>query len=57
LIGLGKVPDFTEDEHGTLWFRNMICVPEIDRLRETILREAHDPAYSIILEVLRCIRI
>jgi hypothetical protein len=25
----------------------MTCVPEIDSLRETILREAHDSAYSI----------
>jgi hypothetical protein len=47
LIGLGKVPNFTEDEQGTVWFRNKICVLEIDHLRETILREAHDSAYSI----------
>jgi hypothetical protein len=42
LIGLGKVPDFTEDEQRTIWFRNRICVPKIDHLRETIIREAHD---------------
>ena len=47
LIGLGKAPDFTEDEQGTVWFRNRICVPDIDRLRELILKEAHDSAYSI----------
>jgi hypothetical protein len=49
LIGLGKVPDFTKDKQGTVWFRNRICVPEIDHLCETILREAHDSAYSIHL--------
>jgi hypothetical protein len=43
----GRGPDFTEDEHGTIWFKNRICVPEIDSLCETILREAHDSAYSI----------
>jgi hypothetical protein len=36
-----------EDEQGTVWFKNQICVPEIDSLRETILKEAHDSAYSI----------
>jgi hypothetical protein len=47
LITLGKVPDFREDEQGTVWFKNKICVPEIKVLRETILREAHDSANSI----------
>jgi hypothetical protein len=36
-----------EDEQGTIWFKNRICVPEIDNLRETILKEAHDSDYSI----------
>ncbi|TKC13481.1 transposase family protein, partial [Robertmurraya kyonggiensis] len=47
LIHLGKTKDFTEDEQGTVWFRNRICVPENDRLRELILKEAHDSPYSI----------
>jgi hypothetical protein len=47
LIKLGKVPDFRENEQGTVWFRNRICVPEIKELRDTILKEAHDSAYSI----------
>jgi hypothetical protein len=47
LIGLGKAPNFTEDEQGTLWFKKRICVPEIEHLRQPILREAHDSAYSI----------
>jgi hypothetical protein len=40
LIKLGKVPEFREDEQGTVWFKNRICVPEIKKLQETILREA-----------------
>jgi hypothetical protein len=36
-----------EDEQGTVWFKDRICVPEIDSLRETILKEAHDSDYSI----------
>jgi hypothetical protein len=47
LIKLGKVPKFREDEQETVWFKNKICVPKIKELRETILKEAHDSAYSI----------
>ena len=47
LIEKGKAPDFTEDEQGIVWFRKRICVPDVDHLREKILKEAHDSAYSI----------
>jgi hypothetical protein len=47
LITKGRGPDFMEDEQGTIWFKNRICVPDIDSLCETILKEAHDSAYSI----------
>jgi hypothetical protein len=47
MIEAGKVPDFTEDEHGTVWFRKRICVPDVDHLCEKNLQEAHDSAYSI----------
>jgi hypothetical protein len=47
LITKGRVPEFTEDEQGTIWFKDRICVPKIDSLRETILKEAHDSDYSI----------
>jgi hypothetical protein len=43
----GKAPDFTEDDQGTIWFENRICVPDVGDLQKTILREAHDSAYSI----------
>jgi hypothetical protein len=43
----GKAPDFTEDDQETIWFNNRICVPDVGDLRKTILREAHDSAYSI----------
>jgi hypothetical protein len=46
-IGLGNAPDFTEDDQGIVWFKKRICVPEIEHLRQLILREAHDSAYSI----------
>jgi hypothetical protein len=47
LITEGRVLEFTEDEQGTIWFKDQICVPEIDSLREIILKEAHDSDYSI----------
>jgi hypothetical protein len=47
LITEGRGPEFMEDEQGTVWFKDRICVPEIDSLRETILKEAHDSDYSI----------
>ena len=29
LMEIGKAPEFTEDEHGTIWFGKRICVPDI----------------------------
>jgi hypothetical protein len=43
----GRGPAFTEDEQGTVWFKDRMCVPDIESLRETILKEAHDLDYSI----------
>jgi hypothetical protein len=47
LITEGRGPEFTEDEQGTIWFKDKICVPEIVSLRETILKEVHDSDCSI----------
>jgi hypothetical protein len=42
LITEGRGPEFTENEQGTVWFKDVIYVLEIVNLRETILKEAHD---------------
>jgi hypothetical protein len=42
-----KTSDFTEDDEGTLWLGKWICVPNLKSIRELILWEAHDSAYSI----------
>ena len=47
LIMEGRGPEFMEDEQGTIWFKDRICVPDIKSLRETILKEAQDSDYSI----------
>ncbi|WVZ76845.1 hypothetical protein U9M48_024772 [Paspalum notatum var. saurae] len=46
-IEAGKAPHFREDEQGTVWYKNRICVPDVDSIKKLILSEAHDTAYSI----------
>jgi hypothetical protein len=43
----GKGPDFREDAEGVVWFKDRLCVPDITSIRELILKEAHETAYSI----------
>jgi hypothetical protein len=43
----GKSPGFSEDAEGVLWYKGRICVPNIKELKDKILREAHESAYSI----------
>ncbi|WVZ75522.1 LOW QUALITY PROTEIN: hypothetical protein U9M48_023567 [Paspalum notatum var. saurae] len=47
LLKLGKAPHFREDEQGILWYKDRICVPNVDSIRKLILSEAHDTDYSI----------
>jgi hypothetical protein len=42
-----KAPGFSVDEQGTLWYKKHLCVPNVKEIRELILREAHESAYSI----------
>jgi hypothetical protein len=42
-----KSPSFSEDDEGVLWYKGRICVPNIKELKDKILREAHESAYSI----------
>nr|AAP50978.1 putative polyprotein [Oryza sativa Japonica Group]ABF97988.1 retrotransposon protein, putative, Ty3-gypsy subclass [Oryza sativa Japonica Group] len=43
----GKAIGFLEDEQGTVWLGERICVPDNKDLKDAILREAHDTLYSI----------
>jgi hypothetical protein len=47
LIIDGKGKDFREDTEGVIWFNDRLCVPDIKPIRELILKEAHETAYSI----------
>jgi hypothetical protein len=37
----------SEDEEGVLWYKGRICVSNVKELKDKILREAHESAYSI----------
>jgi hypothetical protein len=42
-----KSPGFSKNDEGVLWYKERICVPNFKELKDTILREAHESAYSI----------
>jgi hypothetical protein len=42
-----KSPGFLEDEEGVLWYKGRISVPDIKELKDKILHETHESAYSI----------
>jgi hypothetical protein len=45
LEGRGKY--FGEDAEGVVWFKDRLCVPNVQSIWELILKEAHETAYSI----------
>jgi hypothetical protein len=42
-----KSSGFSEDDEGVLWYKGRICVPNVKELKDKILHEAHETAYSI----------
>jgi hypothetical protein len=42
-----KLPGFLEDDEGVLWYKGRICVPNVKELKDKILCESHESAYSI----------
>jgi hypothetical protein len=47
LILEGRGKDFREDDEGVIWFKDRLCVPNVQPIRELILKEAHESANSI----------
>jgi hypothetical protein len=43
----GICKDFWEDAKGVVWFKDRLCVPNVQSIRELILKEAHETNYSI----------
>lgn len=54
-IKAGKFSEFKLDDKELLWYKGRICVPNVPKIKELILREAHQTNTLCILEVLRCI--
>jgi hypothetical protein len=46
-LGLNKAPGFRIDPRGTMWYKDRLCVPDRENLRELIMDEAHNSSYSI----------
>jgi hypothetical protein len=42
-----KLSGLLEDDEGVLWYKGRICVPNIKELKDKILHEAYESAYSI----------
>ena len=42
-----KFNDFYLDDEGVLWISGRLCIPDVDNLREEILKEAYFAAYSV----------
>jgi hypothetical protein len=42
-----KSPGFLEDDQEVLWYKGRICVLNVKELKDKILHEAHESAYSI----------
>jgi hypothetical protein len=46
-MGREEVPGLLIDQEGVLWYNGHICIPNIEELKQLILKEAHDTPYSI----------
>jgi hypothetical protein len=42
-----RLPGFSEEDEGVLWYKGRICVPNMKELKDKILCEAHESTYSI----------
>jgi hypothetical protein len=49
-----KLPGFLEEDEGVLWYKGMISLPNVKELKDKILHEAHESAYSIHPRGIRC---
>nr|GEZ42898.1 hypothetical protein [Tanacetum cinerariifolium] len=43
----GKQEEFRTDEHGAIWYSNILCVPDVSYLREAVLSEAYSFPFYI----------
>ena len=46
-IGNGKETEFTDNEDGVLYYKDLVCVPNDSELKKAILEEAHSGSFSM----------
>ena len=46
-VSMGKASVFFINDTGILWYKDRLCVPNIEELKQQILAEAHSAPYSI----------
>ena len=44
---MGKETEFTVKEDGFLYYRDRVCVPNVDELKKSILKEAHSGSLAM----------
>jgi hypothetical protein len=49
-----KLPGFSEDDQWVLWYKGMICVPNVKELKDKILHKLMNPLIPFIQEGIRC---
>ncbi|KAA3461401.1 polyprotein [Gossypium australe] len=47
MVQNGMAENFSIDDHNCLRFRNRICVPNVSKLKDLIIRKAHDSPFAI----------
>ena len=52
----GDETEFSVKEAGSMYFQNILCVPDDKELKKKLLFEAHNTYLPCILEVIRCTR-
>jgi len=49
LLREDKAPSFRIDQEGIVWFKHRLCVSDIQRIKDIILKEVQESSYSIHL--------
>nr|GFD00101.1 putative reverse transcriptase domain-containing protein [Tanacetum cinerariifolium] len=47
----GKHTEFSVDDDGFVWFKDRLCVPSDQALREKVMTKAHSPSFTVHPEI------
>ena len=57
LVRNGNETDYSIKEDGGLFYKNRLCVPNVQELKKKLMYESHIPYSPCILKVTKCTRI